>query len=387
MEDLNLRLHLKSKSHTRPQTYAQALSCTSPRVCSDVNVAALQDVLRLVTQPRVYYNVSWMTPHDLSRVVAHNAPRDDKSALTPNEQIKARKKVVVTWSLVRSTSHFVVLLHAATCQMDQPDLEPRLFVRSGDNERVQTELERASEQGRRSTMCLLKQQGATTCYFDTSAYRACIAEDLCLILSAFESEVARVNTADALMGGAGGSRRGLLKLPAFGLGPSVALVDGTVVGPHMITSFLAALRDVLSSRPAWPFLEAIELPDFLSGAFTPRYDLSTVPVHLIVGHKTSRDVLEFTDAEAARCVCGVVSPCTVNAQPGHARARGLERVVADNTVTMAEFECFASSSSSIETIGVDTSFRNSVQWWPPRAWRVLSTPTHSSVTQTTQKKH
>jgi hypothetical protein len=268
--------------------------------------------------------------------------------------------------------------------MDDPDLEPRFFIRSHDDVQVRAALACAAATGRRPTVLPLNVARVSKAsplskplrYFDAGAFRACVAEDLRLIFTAFEAEVERVNALDASLGGAG-TRRGLLKLPALGLGLGVALADGTPVGALMFEPFMWALRDVLRGRDAWPFLEAIELPDFSGGAFTPRFSPASVPVRLVVGQ--SRDILIFTDEEASRCVCGVVAPCSPAALPGHALARGLERSVADQVDAFYAWPGRA-ASDAFELIPVRAdnarNGKKTLGWppvaWPPVAWRQRS---------------
>lgn len=323
--------------------------------------------------------------------------------LTADERVRARKKVIATWDLVLAIGgprdcvplpfpSFVITLYAGTCQMDHPHLEPRLFVVSATDARVTDEFERAAAKGRRPTMLPLQppethaqthtgtepgSDAAPTWYFDAGAYRACIAEDLALLLAAFESEVTAVNAANAHVAAHTGAhardRQGYLKLPAMGLSHNVALADGTPVGHLMFAPFLAGLRDVLCSRPTWPFLAAIELPDYTgSGDFTPRFTQGSVPVRLVTGRRGRRDVLAFTDEEAATYICGVVSPGSAFALPGNGpTAASLESVIAANTTQRrgAWYTYNPALLSPACHVPVHTGFHGQVRWWPPTAWR------------------
>lgn len=369
---------------------------------------------------RVYYNRQWVRAADVPRYLTDvpaacgrgglgaplllqaGATLPDAAVtwlLSADDRVRARKKVVATWDwlvavgsararTVLPCPQFCVILHAAVCQMDHPHLEPRLFVVAADDSRVAAEHARAAAKGRRPTMVpLWPRRGGGTggagggegsdssgaeprLYLDCGAYRASVAEDIMLLLCAFEAEVAAVNASF----GAVPPRRGLLKLPAMGLGPHVALADGTVVGTHMFAPFLLGVRDALCSRAAWPWLAAIELPDFTaSGAFTPRWPASTVPVSLVTGVYSCRDLLDFTAHEASTYVCGVVSPGSAYALPGNGPTpASLETVVADNT-TQRRSAWYMHNPSLLDAanhVAVDTTFRGKGQakWWPPSAW-------------------
>lgn len=386
------------------RTYAQMVRSSEQK---NEQAASLKSFLLNATQTRLYYNPLWLEQRDVERAMARLARMQREAAgktqaetkqetesksksesdtesesrkrletetetlkdtLTADEAIRSRKKVLAQWGMMRNSTsqstlpppvQFVIVLHAATIQMDNPFLESTYFILSGSDARVQAELEQAAARSRRPTVQRLSPAPFSTepRFFDAGAYRACIAEDLCLILAAFEAEVARTNAAEVSVGGRG-NRRGFLKLPAFGLSPHVALADGTVVGELMFAPFLAALRDVLCSKREWPAFEAIELPDFLGGAFTPRYNVASLPVRLLVGPARRRDILEFSEAEAAEFVCGVVAPCSVLAPPGHALARGLERIIAEQVMFVTQ------NLDSYEMVPTSTSFRGRATWWP-----------------------
>lgn len=411
-----------------------------PRYLTDVPAGAGGGILRLQDGACI------RDAHDVTAATA-----DPPLLLTPDERIRARKKVIATWDWAVATGaghrqallplpRWLVTLYAGTCQMDHPLLEPRLFVVPPGSPRIAAELARAEAKGRAPTLIALScasppaaaevdgtkkaeetretketeeadlkwgdavvgsgvvtggdavvgkatekaeketqaepsaaataavaTTAAGTTYFDAGAYRACIAEDMTLLLAAFEGEVAKANGAGATSEG----KQGYLKLPPLGLGAGIATADGHVVGPLMFAPFLAGLRDALCARVAWPWLAAVELP-FLT---VPRWLVDAVPVRLVTGWHARRDVLSFSDAEAVGYVCGVVSPGAAFCLPGNGRTAGsLDSVIADNT-TQRRTAWYLYNPAVLDPrnhVAVDTAFAGAVRWWPPAEWSLLA---------------
>eukprot|EP01029_Cantina_marsupialis_P013405 TRINITY_DN2965_c0_g6_i1.p1 TRINITY_DN2965_c0_g6~~TRINITY_DN2965_c0_g6_i1.p1 ORF type:complete len:489 (+),score=145.46 TRINITY_DN2965_c0_g6_i1:178-1467(+) len=161
-------------------------------------------------------------------------------------------------------------------------------------------------------------------FFDSRAYFTSMVEDVDLILSAFDQMVKVENDAKY----SDEPRKGIFKATAIGMGFFASLFMRKSIAQHLVPLLLLAFEHVLTHK-SFPNIDVIEFPDFMSGAYVPNWIDEIEDIEI---RSTNRDVMDFSNEEKMKYVCGVLNAGDCFCIPGNERGySSVEAMIGNNT--------------------------------------------------------